>query len=76
MVRILCIAFFGLFWAVGSAQNPAVIHHYTSENGLPANGIQSIELDKKSGFLWVGTQAGLVRFDGHSFKSFLPSKEG
>ena len=76
MVRILCIAFLGLFWAVGSAQNPAVIHHYTSENGLPANGIQSIELDKKSGFLWVGTQAGLVRFDGHSFKSFLPSKEG
>jgi signal transduction histidine kinase len=57
------------------AQTPAIIQHYTSENGLPANGVTSLELDQRSGFLWVGTQAGLVRFDGHSFKGFDPSKQ-
>jgi signal transduction histidine kinase len=46
------------------------IQHYSNENGLPANGIKGIELDKKTGYLWVGTQAGLVRFDGKNFKSF------
>ena len=47
-----------------------IIQHYTNENGLPANGIKGIELDKKNGFLWVGTQAGLVRFDGKHFTAF------
>jgi signal transduction histidine kinase len=56
--------------AVVYAQPRYSIQHYSNENGLPANGIKGIELDKKTGFLWVGTQAGLVRFDGQHFKSF------
>jgi signal transduction histidine kinase len=51
-------------------QNKYVLQHYTNENGLQANGITGIELDKKNGFLWVATQAGLLRFDGKYFKSF------
>jgi signal transduction histidine kinase len=50
-------------------QTNYIIQHYTNEDGLPANGITGIELDKKNGFLWVATQAGLVRFDGKRFKS-------
>lgn len=56
------------------AQSQYSIQHYTNENGLPANGVNGVELDKKTGFLWVGTQAGLVRFDGQHFKSFGPAK--
>jgi signal transduction histidine kinase len=56
------------------AQPGYSIQHYSNENGLPANGIKGIELDKKTGFLWVGTQAGLVRFDGQHFKSFKVAK--
>lgn len=52
------------------SQNRYNIQHYTNENGLQANGIAGIELDKKNGFLWVATQAGLVRFDGKHFKNF------
>ena len=52
------------------SQEKYIIHHYTNENGLPANGIKGIELDSTTGFLWVGTQAGLVRFDGTYFKQF------
>lgn len=51
-------------------QNKYIIKHYTNENGLPANGIKGMELDKKNGFLWVGTQGGMVRFDGRHFTSF------
>lgn len=55
-------------------QNGYIIKHYTNESGLPANGIRGIELDKKSGFLWVGTQGGMVRFDGRHFTGFPTSK--
>lgn len=56
-------------------QDNYFIQHYTNENGLPANGIKGIELDKKTGFLWIGTQAGLVRFDGKRFASFGLAKD-
>jgi signal transduction histidine kinase len=56
------------------SQNNYIFHHYTNENGLPANGIKGIELDKKTGFLWIGTQAGLARFDGTYFKRFGSAK--
>lgn len=55
-------------------QDKYIISHYTNENGLSANGIKGIELDKTNGFLWIGTQAGLVRFDGRRFEIFDHSK--
>lgn len=39
------------------------------EDGLPQNGITKI-LETRDGYLWVGTQEGLARFDGVSFTSF------
>lgn len=83
MSRILsCVLMFFqvvvlLFLQTPSAhgQNNNIIKHYTNENGLPANGIKGLELDKKNGLLWVGTQAGLVRFDGKYFRGFKASKD-
>lgn len=57
-------------WAAAYGQSRYMIEHYTNENGLPAQSIKGMALDKKNGFLWVGTQAGLVRFDGRHFKDF------
>ena len=48
--------------------------HYGLKEGLPANTIYSITQDKK-GFIWIGTEAGLVRFDGSDFKTFT-TKDG
>jgi hypothetical protein len=45
------------------------VTHYTNENGLPQNSIRGAELDK-NGFLWVATEAGLVRFDGQRFQLY------
>lgn len=52
------------------------IRHYTNENGLPAIGVTGIQLDKTNGFLWIGTQGGLVRFDGRNFTNFGLVKGG
>lgn len=56
------------------AQSNFIVHHYTSENGLPANGVKGIVVDTSTGFAWIGTQSGLVRFDGHQFKYFSSAK--
>ena len=46
---------------------------WTRDSGLSANGIHAIT-QTKDGFIWLGTQKGLVRYDGLEFKTFtLPS---
>ncbi len=42
---------------------------WTRQHGLPQNTVQAIS-QTADGFLWVGTQQGLVRFDGHRFEAF------
>ncbi len=39
------------------------------ENGLPQNTVQALA-QTRDGFLWLGTEAGLVRFDGNGFQVF------
>lgn len=73
-VFLFCTVLLLLLKSAVFCQDNYFIQHYTNENGLPANGVKGIELDKKSGFLWVGTQAGLVRFDGKNFKHFGSAK--
>jgi len=47
--------------------------HYKAEDGLVFNTVRCIIQDR-SGFIWFGTEDGLNRFDGHSFKEFRSSK--
>ena len=42
---------------------------WTTENGLPQNTVQAI-VQTQDGYLWFGTQEGLVRFDGLNFTIF------
>src|SRR5688572_17377799 len=42
---------------------------WTTENGLPQNTVQTI-VQTQDGYLWIGTQEGLVRFDGLNFTVF------
>lgn len=52
-----------------SGQAPAFVHYETG-NGLPANEIYEMKQDRK-GFLWIGCEAGLVRYDGNRFRLLL-----
>ncbi|HEX4284534.1 MAG TPA: two-component regulator propeller domain-containing protein [Terracidiphilus sp.] len=45
---------------------------WVMENGLPQNSVHAL-VQTHDGFLWLGTEAGLVRFDGVSFAVFEPS---
>lgn len=57
--------FFLLLIYSTTAQNPFV-KNYTSANGLPTNKIIGCCQDSE-GFLWFGTDAGVIRFDGSNF---------
>ena len=48
------------------------IRHYTDENGLPQNSINDLLFDD-AGYLWLGSQVGLVRFNGQTFRLYYPS---
>lgn len=49
----------------------ARFRQYTTENGLSQNSVYCFEQDNY-GFMWIGTQDGVNRFDGYSFAIFKP----
>jgi ligand-binding sensor domain-containing protein/signal transduction histidine kinase len=52
---------------------------WVMENGLPQNTVQALA-QTRDGFIWLGTEVGLVRFDGNGFQVFdknsVPSLPG
>ncbi len=71
-----------LLLALGAARPVAALdpdkafHHYVSntwsiEEGLPQISAMAITQDRQ-GYVWVGTQAGLARFDGIRFSTYNP----
>jgi hypothetical protein len=53
--------------------------HFSVKDGLPSSTVYSVAQDSL-GFMWIGTEAGLARFDGSKFKIFttqdgLPDNE-
>ena len=44
---------------------------FMQREGLPNNQINCIYQDNR-GWIWIGTDHGLSRFDGYSFRNFLP----
>src|SRR4051812_18437167 len=46
-----------------------VIRSWEIEDGLPQNTVNAM-VQTRDGFLWVGTNAGLARFDGVRFRTF------
>ncbi|MGZ4841589.1 MAG: ligand-binding sensor domain-containing protein, partial [Candidatus Angelobacter sp.] len=68
----LCLA--GAAWCL-DPHKPITQYVHTvwrSEDGLPQNSIQAL-LQTRDGYLWIGTQEGLVRFNGVEFKVFNKS---
>src|SRR6187431_1867980 len=54
-------------------------HHYVRnawsiQAGLPQISVQTITQDHL-GYIWVGTQSGLARFDGIRFTTYKPESE-
>ncbi len=70
IVFVTVVLSFAPYW--GNAQFVAPINNvqrFSIDNGLSQSAVQSLYLDSK-GFLWIGTQDGLNRYDGYSFKVY------
>jgi ligand-binding sensor domain-containing protein len=55
--------------AQGPSSPPAQFLHFAVEDGLSQNTVEAVLRDR-AGFLWVGTEEGLNRYDGYSFTTF------
>ena len=54
---------------LNAQQRALSFEHLTLENGLPENYPRCI-LQDNSGYIWIGTQNGLVRYDGYTTKVY------
>jgi ligand-binding sensor domain-containing protein/serine phosphatase RsbU (regulator of sigma subunit) len=71
-VNLLLIIVFLLSSLELFAQGDVIFNHLTTNSGLSQSSVTCI-LQDKNGFMWFGTQDGLNRFDGYSFKIFKNS---
>lgn len=68
LLLLLCSIFF--FLPIAQAQSPSIkLDRLTIEQGLSSNVVFCVFQDSH-GFLWFGTNAGLDRYDGYSFKNY------
>ncbi len=49
--------------------------NFTTRDGLASN-VVNCGLQDRQGYLWLGTNLGLTRFDGHRFENFYVEEEG
>lgn len=69
-VRCLVLFFLTLFQFLISLAQPSVkFTHLTNMDGLSQSTVQAIVKDKY-GFMWFGTQDGLNRYDGYTFRVY------
>ncbi|MBC8988020.1 response regulator [Pedobacter sp. N36a] len=67
----LVVLIFTFFFSnvLGQSQSQVNKRNYTMDQGLSSNRVYSIIQDS-IGFIWIGTNGGLNRFDGTRFRSF------
>lgn len=66
-ISILLISF---RFAYSQESNRYHIQQFTTENGLPSNGIKGMAWDEATDFLWIATEAGVARYNGMDFSVF------
>ncbi|MES2731301.1 MAG: two-component regulator propeller domain-containing protein [Bacteroidota bacterium] len=69
-IKTLLLLLFGLISLNGFSQNAEVkFHHYTKQQGLSSGRILCLAQDRQ-GFIWIGKEDGLYRFDGANFITY------
>jgi ligand-binding sensor domain-containing protein/signal transduction histidine kinase len=66
------LAAFGLGLSFGHSQ-PFKFRHITADDGLVSGNVLTIVQDYQ-GFFWFGSEEGLQRYDGYTFKNYLFEK--
>jgi signal transduction histidine kinase/ligand-binding sensor domain-containing protein len=65
-LNVLILLFFYYLPVISQTKN---FENWQVKDGLPQNSIQQI-IQSENGYIWLGTDGGLVRFDGEKFKIF------
>src|ERR1700756_5737536 len=52
---------------------PLILEHLTTADGLP-QGTVFATLQDSQGFIWLGTEDGLIRYDGHEIVRYASSR--
>jgi len=64
------VAFLLIFMGTSRAQLPDIkFDHIGVKEGLPENQVKALKQDSY-GYLWMGTQNGVVRYDGYNYKVY------
>jgi ligand-binding sensor domain-containing protein len=61
--------FIGLFSTVYAQQNQTYFEKYDVKSGLPESSVNTM-VEDHLGYIWMGTQNGLVRYDGYQYKVY------
>ncbi len=71
LLTVLLLAFVRSLWALGSeiSLSQLMTDNWTATQGLPQNSVLTM-VQARTGYLWMGTEEGFVRFDGISFTVF------
>ncbi|CCQ09349.1 FIG00951502: hypothetical protein [Pseudoalteromonas luteoviolacea B = ATCC 29581] len=69
LLSMLIVSVFGVVSTAHAAINDYVVKQWNIQNGLPSQSISSVVQDRE-GYIWIGTQFGLSRFDGSEFTNF------
>jgi len=75
-VRLFCtLILFLAVWLQGTGQPSYLFHHLSTDEGLSNSNVRTI-LKDSYGFLWIGTESGLNRYDGYGFKVYTEKPGG
>ena len=68
---LLVLASIAMAWGVAGQPDPSqwTVRHYSVEHGLSQTSAANIVQDH-DGFIWIGTEDGINRFDGREFKVY------
>ena len=64
-----------LIGATTFSQLAYTFERLNTESGLPTNTIKGLQFDEKNRFLWIATESGIVRYNGHNVQSFGDQEE-
>ena len=70
---IAFVVIFSISFAVTATVNEPLFLPVNTQGAL-SGGIATVIVQDKDGFLWFGSQDGLVRYDGYDFRIYQPEK--
>lgn len=76
LIRLFCVLILVFTVSLqGTGQHSYLFHHLSTDEGLSNSNVRTI-LKDSYGFLWIGTESGLNRYDGYGFKVYTEKQRG